>query len=156
MKRDLKQIYDDLSKGKLSQKEALDRIKGIKLRKQSGTSVLLASPIWQASDVSSFRDGRQVEHAEHHVMLCELAKVNVEELKSLLQRSQCLSLQGAEDNNIAQRYSEYALACFERIQTILHGKPQGKVLVQIVVPNYREQALLAGLSGLLKTAGLEN
>src|SRR5206468_9143153 len=55
-----------------------------------------------------------------------------------------------------QRYREYALACFERIQAILQSKPQGKVLVQIVVPNQGEQALLAGLSGLLKTAALEN
>src|SRR5262249_44963050 len=58
--------------------------------------------------------------------------------------------------NIAQRYSEYALACFERIQTILQGKPRGKALVQIVVPDHQEQALLAGLSGILKTAALEN
>ncbi|MEA2488771.1 MAG: hypothetical protein QOH21_563, partial [Acidobacteriota bacterium] len=42
--------------------------------------------------------------------------------------------------------------CFERVQTILRSKPQGKVLVQVVVSD----ELLAGLSALLKTAALEN
>ena len=43
-----------------------------------------------------------------------------------------------------------------RIQGILQGKSRGKVLAQIVIGNHQEQALLAGLSGLLKTAALEN
>ena len=42
------------------------------------------------------------------------------------------------------------------MQEILQGKPVGKVLVQMVVAAEEEQGVLAGLSGLLKTAGLEN
>src|SRR6185369_17164412 len=61
-----------------------------------------------------------------------------------------------ERKTIAERYSEYALACFGRIQAILRDKPAGRVLVQIVVGDHQEQALLAGLSGLLATARLEN
>src|SRR5262249_33102379 len=41
-------------------------------------------------------------------------------------------------------------------QSILKSKPQGRVLVQIVIANEAEHVLLAGLSGLLKTAMLEN
>ena len=38
----------------------------------------------------------------------------------------------------------------------MQSKPRGKVLLQIVVPDDREQAVLAGLSGLLRTAAREN
>src|SRR5213079_2667492 len=57
---------------------------------------------------------------------------------------------------LAQRYCEYALGCFEKLQSILRSRPAGKVLVQVVVEDAGEQAVLAGLAGLLKTAGLEN
>src|SRR5262245_43183686 len=117
---------------------------------------LLAVPVWQASDASVSAEASHVEYTEHHVVLCELSNVNDNQLRPLLPHSQCLSLHAGRRQNIAQRYSEYALACFERIQSILKGKPHGKALVQIVVPDHQEQALLAGLSGLLKTAALEN
>jgi polyketide synthase PksL len=117
---------------------------------------LFATPIWQACDVEVSAGADSIEYAGHHIVLCELSRVNAEKLASLVPRSRCLSLKGGQPKNIAERYSEYALVCFERIQAILQGKPQGKVLVQIVVANDREQALFAGLSGLLKTAALEN
>jgi len=117
---------------------------------------LLAAPVWQASSVEASADAGKLEFPEHHVVLCELSKVNSSKLEALVSRSHCLSLHAGQQPNIAQRYSEYALACFERIQAILQSKPQGKVLVQIVVADHQEQAVLAGLSGLLKTAALEN
>ena len=117
---------------------------------------VLAIPVWQASGEEASAEASKVEYMEHHVILCELSEVNVGELGSLVAHSQCLSLQAGEQKNIAQRYSEYAVACLERIQGILQGKPAGQVLVQIVVADYEEQVLFAGLTGLLKTAALEN
>src|SRR5262249_25511031 len=70
--------------------------------------------------------------------------------------ARAISLRTEEESNIAERYSEYAVNCFERIKTILQHKPQHQVLVQIIVAGHREQAVIAGLSGLLKTAQLEN
>ncbi|MBZ5509495.1 MAG: SDR family NAD(P)-dependent oxidoreductase, partial [Acidobacteriia bacterium] len=154
MKKELKQIYDDLSNGKLSQKQALEKIKAIKLQEQGRFGALLAIPVWQDSGVETSADASSF--AEHYIFLCELPKVDVERLRSLLPQSRCLSLHGEEQKNIAQRYSEYALGCFERIQAILQSKPLGKVLVHIVVASHQERALLSGLSGLLKTAALEN
>jgi acyl transferase domain-containing protein len=117
---------------------------------------LLAVPVWQTSGASVSAEASQVEYAEHHVVLCELSNVNVNQLRPLLPHSQCLPLHAGRRQNIAQRYSEYALICFERIQTILRSKLSGKALVQIVVAEHQEQALFAGLSALLKTAGQEN
>src|SRR5947209_11879256 len=159
MKQELRQIYSDLSSGKLSQKEALDKIKAIKLRKQgTRTGALLAAPVWQASSSTSFPATSNTEYSEHHVIACELPEVDAERLGSLLPHSRCRSLHTGEEKNknIAQRYSEYALACFELSQTILRGKLQSRVLVQVIVADHQEQTLLAGLSGLLKTATLEN
>src|SRR5207248_2784943 len=111
--------------------------------------------VWHARAETSGR-ADTIDYTEHHVVLCEPSNLDGETLRSLLPHSQCLSLHADLRMNIAERYCDYALACFERIQTILQAKPQGKVLIQIVVPDHQEQALLAGLSGLLKTAALEN
>ncbi|HEV3038145.1 MAG TPA: type I polyketide synthase, partial [Candidatus Angelobacter sp.] len=154
MNQDLRQIYQDVSNGKLSQKEALDRIRAIKLSKKTG--VLLLAPEWHTSSIEIPVGASNIEYAEHHIILCELSQINAGKLGSLLPHSQCLQTLAGPGWNIAQRYSEYARACFERLQVILQGKPQGKVLVQIVIANRQEQVLFAGLSALLKTAALEN
>ncbi|HET8890469.1 MAG TPA: SDR family NAD(P)-dependent oxidoreductase, partial [Candidatus Angelobacter sp.] len=155
MKQELRQIYDNLAKGTLSQKQALEKVKAIKLQEQSRKSgALLAIPVWQDSGAES--SAETGSFAEHHIILCELPKIDLERLRSLLPQSRCLSLHGEEQKNIAQRYSEHSLECFERIKAILQSKPLGKVLVHIVVAIQHERALLSGLSGLLKTAALEN
>ncbi|HYI08885.1 MAG TPA: SDR family NAD(P)-dependent oxidoreductase, partial [Thermoanaerobaculia bacterium] len=117
------------------------------------TGSLLATPVWQASAVETFT---ALEFAERHIIVCERAQAEVERLASLLPLSECLSVQAEGAGNIAQRYSEYAVACFERVQAIFHNKREGKVLVQIAIADDHEHPLFAGLSGLLKTAALEN
>src|SRR6266403_1767987 len=120
MKQQLRQIYDDLSNGRLSQREALERIKAIKLQEQgNGTGALLITPVWQSKAVEVSAVASHTEYMEHHVVLCELSTIDAEKLGSLLPYSHCLPLQAGQQNDIAQRYSEYALACFERIQAIL-------------------------------------
>jgi acyl transferase domain-containing protein/enoyl-CoA hydratase/carnithine racemase/acyl carrier protein/cyclopropane fatty-acyl-phospholipid synthase-like methyltransferase len=147
MKQQLRQIYLDVSEGRLSRKEALERIRAVKQAGGPHPLLLLATPVWQASGAPASDGERQFDYAEHHVILCDLP---------LLAQSDWLSLHAEPQQNIAQRYSEHALACFERIRSILQAKPRGNVLVQIVVPGHEEQVLLAGLSALLETAALEN
>lgn len=154
MKRELKQIYDDLSKGTLSPSEALDRIKTIKLGRQDcKTGVLLAAPVWLSKPMES---SAPLPFDGHHAILCELAQVDARQLTMRIPQSQSVLLEAGAQANISRRFSDYALACFERIRMILESKPQGKVLVQVVAANQEEQTLFAGLSGLLKTAALEN
>src|SRR5262249_13230015 len=102
---------------------------------------LLAIPVWQARSVEVSAEASRIEYAEHHVVLCELSNVDVNQLGPLPPHSQCLSLDAGQRQNLAQRYSEYALDCFELIQNIFRGKPRGKALVQIVVPDHQEQAV---------------
>ncbi|HXH41921.1 MAG TPA: hypothetical protein VNN08_25075, partial [Thermoanaerobaculia bacterium] len=127
MDQALKQIYVALSNGKLSPLEALERIKAIKLQQEKRAGVLFVTPVWQPCALTA---GNDVEYSEHHV----------------------IPVRTGDEMSVEQRYRECALACFEQIQAIFKGKLLGKVLVQIVA----EDPLLAGLTGLLKTAALEN
>ncbi|HEX6101022.1 MAG TPA: SDR family NAD(P)-dependent oxidoreductase [Thermoanaerobaculia bacterium] len=121
---------------------------------QSSTAgSLLATPVWQTSPIETFS---ALEFVERHAILCELAHVDVEQLASLLPLTECLSIEAEEVEGIAQRYTHYAAACFEQVQAIFQDKREGKVLVQIAIADDDEHSLFAGLSGLLKTAALEN
>ncbi|UII31930.1 SDR family NAD(P)-dependent oxidoreductase [Fulvivirga ulvae] len=153
---ELLKIYQDLSRGKLTQQEALEKIKAIKQREQSaGAGRLLAKPSWEQASAST-PSGAGPEYAEHHVVLCEMPHLKSKSLSTRLANSHVLQLSADSQKNIAGRYSHYALTCFELVRKILSSKPEGKVLMQLVIANHEEQTIFAGLSGLLKTAGLEN
>ena len=124
--------------------------------KDSQAGCLLSGCEWQTRPVADWAKLGQNEFSEHHVFVCELSKLSLGTLESLLRGSQCSLFQTKTENHIGQQYTEYALECFERIQAILRSRPEGKVLMQVVVPDHEEQTILAGLSGLLKTASLEN
>ena len=68
----------------------------------------------------------------------------------------CVSLGGEAGMGIGERYQAYAGQLLGVVQQILKRKGSGKVLVQLVIPNWGEQQTLFGLAGLLKTAQLEN
>src|SRR5579864_9564516 len=157
MKEELKQIYFDLSVGKLSQKEALDRIEALKVQpRDEKTGLLLATPLWRNKIDETSTEPFDGNGSEQHIVFCDSSRLRDAELKLSFPRAQTASLNADENKNIGQRYTEYALECFERIQAILRSQPEGKVLMQVVVPDHEEETILAGLSGLLKTASLEN
>ncbi|HEX8616168.1 MAG TPA: SDR family NAD(P)-dependent oxidoreductase, partial [Thermoanaerobaculia bacterium] len=157
MKRLLRQIYDDLSNGRLSQAEALEKVKAIKRQEQAkGAGVLLATPRWEPAPLEPSAAAARNGDSEHHILLGALANVTAEELQRALPQSHCVTLTVEPRQTLAQRYRAAAVAAFEQVQTILCGKPRNRVLVQIVLAGEGEETLLAGLSGLLRTATLEN
>jgi acyl transferase domain-containing protein/acyl carrier protein len=114
---------------------------------------LMAAPVWENAGPDGTTAG---DYGEHHIILFGRPRSDIEQLESLLPHSHCVLLEADGQRNIAERYRHYAVAVFERVQDILRGKPAGKVLVQLVIAGEQEQTLLAGVSGLLRTAGLEN
>src|SRR5256885_13837931 len=92
-----------------------EALEKIKTLIKGRSRVLLATPVWQASAIET----HDVTFAARHLV----------------------ALQNARHED----YADHALACFERVRTILRSKPQGKVLVQVVVSD----EVLAGLSALL-------
>ncbi|MBV9492689.1 MAG: SDR family NAD(P)-dependent oxidoreductase, partial [Acidobacteria bacterium] len=153
MEKLLRHVYEDLARGTLTQAEALEKIEALKIDGgPAPASVFLAAPVWQANE-GTIADASPI--AQHEVMLCDRSAADAEELASLLPGARCLSLY-AEGNDPAQHYSLIAVTCFEQIQAILRGNRQGNVLVQVVVTDDEERVLVAGVSGLLRTATIEN
>src|SRR4029077_7396448 len=157
MREELKQIYSDVSVGKLSQNEALNRIKALRIRpRDERAGQLLAIPLWRNEIGETPAEALAGADTEQHIILCDASRLGDGRFELSFPRAQTAALDAHEYKNVALRYTEYALECFERIQGILRSQPEGKVLMQVVVPDHGEQAIFAGLSGLLKTASLEN
>lgn len=118
---------------------------------QKGT--LLFEPIWKeqaAAGLSGLPD-----FAEHVVILCEAENAYRESIETRMNGVRCINLQ-PEQKEIDGRFRDYAVHVFDEIRDILKRKHTGKVLVQLVAAMQKEQQLFAGLSGMLKTAQLEN
>ncbi|HML90355.1 MAG TPA: SDR family NAD(P)-dependent oxidoreductase [Methylomusa anaerophila] len=116
---------------------------------------LLLSPSWQEAT----GEGTVApDYAGHLVILCESDKIS-REIQEILEAQtngvRCLTLESGQ-KGLKERFQACAVQAFAQIQRILTAKPQGNVLVQIVVGSRDEQRLFAGLAGLLKTARLEN
>ncbi len=121
--------------------------------RQFGT--IMATPIWQPTEGVTSEENSLII-VQHHIFLDELSNVVAAQLESSLSNSKCHQFQITRQENVSDRFSNYALVCFEKIKSIIKDKPLGKVLVQFVIANNQNETLLVGLSGLLKTAALEN
>lgn len=116
-------------------------------------------PVWQPQPldaaIASRVENRNKTIQQHHVILCEIPGIQTKQLEALIPDSQYIQIE-KNHKNIAERYADAAVVCFEKIQTIFKNKPKRNVLIQIVITHDHEQNIFAGLSGLLKTASLEN
>ena len=110
-----------------------DRVASIGSKLSSVNEYLLARPEWQKRAV----DTSQIEYVEQHIILCDVLKSTAEKLQGWFPNKQCICLEAEKAKNIAHRYSEYALGCFERMQAILKNLT-GKTLVQIVIAGDQE------------------
>lgn len=122
--------------------------------------VHLSTPFWHHAPIAdAVENKRMKDHGDvfqqHRLILYGLPDIHMEQLKDLLPESECKKITKKHDN-IATRFSETALLCFEEIRAIFKSKVKGRVLIQFVLPNSDEDDVFVGLSGLFKTASLEN
>jgi polyketide synthase PksN len=117
------------------------------------SETLMFEPIWKEQIVN--QKVLPPDYAQHLIIFCEPNKVFNEKIKNYMNNVSCITLQ-SNQKDIEERFQTYAIQAFEKIQGILKDKPKSKVLIQIVVSMREEQQLFSGLSGLLKTAQLEN
>ena len=122
---------------------------------------LLATQEWQVGQPNA----NQTMNVDRRVIVVDLPQVDAQSLtrdgSSLQSGEQCIagdatSLRLDRGKSIAERYDDLALACFDRVQALISGRPQGAALIQVVLPNSPEHALYGGLSGLFKTTKQEN
>ena len=156
MKEKLKRIFLDLSNNKLSENEALERIRAVKLSNhESENETLYANPTWIPADINVSSNELLEGYKEHQIFFIRSVQTDINRMEQLVPGSSCFHI-GTERDNKVDGFSEVALKCFERVQKILNSKPKQKVLVQIVIGEIKNPEIYTGLSGLLKTAFLEN
>jgi len=160
MKQKLKIVFQDLREGRLSKADALERIRALKAEDAAGSSLngastLIAIPHWEEKPVSP-ASGPETGYGSRHVFIGGFRHLETDDLAARLSHAHCYRLPGGPADSPAEAYAEAALDCFARIQEILQEKPRAKALIQVVVPDDPLASLLAGLSGLLRTASLEN
>ena len=112
---------------------------------------LLLQPQWKAQAVEV--ESIAPEYEQRIVLLCD-KRFTAEELQDHLAATQYL--QPSKENSAGSAFIEYTHALIKKLQSVVRSKPVRPMLIQIVVPSEGEGQTLAGLSGLLKTAKLEN
>lgn len=114
---------------------------------------LLFEPYWAEKPVS----GNTVpfHFPQHIVVCCDQNKVWKESLQNALQGIEIVDLKSAAVN-FAERFEEYTISIFERIQALIREHANVPVLLQVIVPAQDQQQLLQGISGLLKTVRQEH
>ncbi|WP_156497403.1 KR domain-containing protein, partial [Paenibacillus jamilae] len=90
------------------------------------------------------------------ILLCEPDEALSERLEARVNGAAQVLAFTSGKSRLDERFQAYAVHAFESIQGLLKDKPTGRVLVQLVVAAAGEGQLFSGLSGLLKTARLEN
>jgi acyl transferase domain-containing protein/enoyl-CoA hydratase/carnithine racemase/acyl carrier protein/SAM-dependent methyltransferase len=145
MTQALAQIYRELSAGTLTQEQALVQIKAAMNAPRSPAAdaraeTLYAAPVWEAAT-----GGDAVAWTQRRVLVCGLPHVDAGEHIAV-----------PADASVEAMYTSAALACFDALQTILRGKPDGRCLVQLVAADNANGQVLAGLAALFETAALEN
>ncbi|MEE8056697.1 MAG: SDR family NAD(P)-dependent oxidoreductase [Pseudomonadales bacterium] len=113
---------------------------------------LMVKPVWrkELAETSS----AVVAYTGHRVFLCGFKSIH----KALQKKMPQAVLIDAKSKarTLAKRFKDDALQLFAALQTIIKGKPTDTILIQVLVPNQGHAQVYAALSGLLKTAQLEN
>jgi amino acid adenylation domain-containing protein len=116
-----------------------------------GPAPLLFAPRWEAQSAGTHAG----PPARTLVVLCEPAAGAAQVLAAALADAECVVLDArAGEGSIAARFTEYATGLLALVQRLARERRPG-TLLQVVVPLQGEQALLEGLSGLLRTAAQE-
>lgn len=118
-----------------------------------GVGTLILEPSWK--EKAAEKEVVSVNYDKHMVILCETERIYESTIMKAMKGVRCITLQ-SKQKNIDGRFRIHGLRVFEEIKNLLKDKPKGKVLIQVVIPDNHQNRLYSGLSGLLKTADLEN
>ena len=116
----------------------------------SGT--LLMKPVWKESPVD--KEQKLPDKTEHRVFLCGL-NLTSDRLQGKVPDISFMDLK-SDQLPMEQNFMDFSLQLFEQIQGVIHEKPAGNVLFQVLVPVQGPKQVFSALSSLLKTARLEH
>ncbi|MEU4876999.1 amino acid adenylation domain-containing protein [Streptomyces sp. NPDC021608] len=125
--------------------------------------VLLLLPGWASGEKAGEAGGANGFTAHHVTVVGTLSEAEREELRAALPPGAECRFVALADGPLDQQYTEAAQEVLARLQEVLRPGPQGPVLFQVALarpaatgPERDRLACLGGLSGLLRTAGLED
>ncbi|CAM4024821.1 SDR family NAD(P)-dependent oxidoreductase [Bordetella tumulicola] len=158
MTQGLEHIYREVSAGRLSQREALERVREFRqlatTRATKRMAILQVAPVWERSRQPAY--AQVASYAEHHVLVHGLPHIDHAELRGQLYGEPAIQrLRDDAALGLGGQYRSVATALFETLRGVLVRKPQGLALVQLVVADDASAGIFAGLAGLIETAMLE-
>ncbi|HEY8027484.1 MAG TPA: SDR family NAD(P)-dependent oxidoreductase, partial [Burkholderiaceae bacterium] len=110
---------------------------------------LLLQPQWIAQPAET---AAPTAYTRHIVVLCGMDAIDLEQIRRHL--PQAVVLKALHSNDLAQNFEAAAALLLEQLQA-LSGQP-GRHLIQVAVPNQGQAQTMSGLSGMLRSAQLEN
>ncbi|SAL32948.1 polyketide synthase [Caballeronia udeis] len=117
---------------------------------------VLAHPVWVDAAGAVAAPAPADTMVQHVVVLCDLPHLDIDRFRSSAPEiGQITRLALPQSLSAAERYRAAAVASFERLQAVLQARVKGKVLFQIAVGCEGADTLMAGLSGLIRSARLE-
>ena len=122
---------------------------------QDNDALLILQPQWQEQPIEN---GQMPVLAERHIILCEpgeQAAALSNAIRTQVADAHCHIIH-SDGKAIEERYDDCALEVFHITQKILNSRPKGSALIQLLVQDDNQKQLLAGLSGILKTAQQES
>ncbi|MBR7879853.1 type I polyketide synthase [Bacillus velezensis] len=114
------------------------------------TDTLFFEHVWE--EKAAVREKAPIHFKARHVMISDRF---TDQMNSIQTDFSCHVLRDQHKSE-DERFEAYALQAFEEVKKILASNSGGRELIQIVVPQEADTQLLCGLTGLLKTAALEN
>lgn len=118
------------------------------------SGVLLASPKWTEIKLDESKETK--EFKEHRIIVCGQQDEYSNDRGINLTEANYAYIAIDENKNIADSYSDASTKIFELVKAILRSKPEHKVLIQCLFENTSDVGLFGGVSGLLKSATMEN
>lgn len=134
------------------------RLRGLTMREGTKRELAFYAPIWQES--SNAEEGiTATGYGQHMAVVCGTDELWCASVTKSLQEQiagiKCLVIPSPQQE-VAARFQACAAMVLEEVADIFKEKASERVLLQVVVPKEGEEQVLAGLSGLLRTARLEN
>ena len=159
MKDSLLPIYRAVAEGRLTQAEALVRIRALKQRAaEAPQGTILATRRWTSAPVSSATDVGAASQALPKSLLWGIAPDAVAFLRTQPGTADLLEIAPAGSADIDAAFAEAALQCFGEIKSLLADKANHakRIGLLLVVADSPALSVAAGLEALLRTAIEEN
>ncbi|PSL48189.1 polyketide synthase PksJ [Chitinophaga niastensis] len=119
----------------------------------AANNTLLSLPYWK--EQPPVLNVAPPDYEQHIIISCGLNHFSREDMLNRMPGAD-YQLLIADAATTDPYFSQYASQLFNIIQSLFHKRPAKKILVQLLIGDQPEQQLYTGLSGILKTARLEN